>query len=89
VAALRVMARRLGLREVTSTPRRTVRCSPVVLADWQELRLARQHPRAVYNASAGALELPLPRDADLVGWLARTLQGVLGPASKARATTGR
>ncbi len=79
VAALRAMVRRWGIREITTTPRRTVRCLPVVLADWQEIRLRREHRDAVYNGTARALELPLPRSGDLVGWLARTLQEVLGP----------
>jgi transcription-repair coupling factor (superfamily II helicase) len=79
VAALRVMVRRWGIREITTTPRRTVRCVPVMLADWQEIRLRREHRAAIYNGTARALELPMPRSGDLVGWLARTLQGVLGP----------
>ncbi|MDP9406074.1 MAG: transcription-repair coupling factor, partial [Actinomycetota bacterium] len=77
IAALRAMIRRWGVRELTTTPRRTVRCVPVQLADWQEIRLQREHPRAVYNGAAGALELPMPRSGDLVAWLARTLQAVL------------
>ncbi len=91
VAALRTMVRRWGMRELTTTPRRTVRCVPVQLADWQEIRLGREHPRAVYNAAAGALELAMPRSGDLVAWLARTLQAVLGPARKEPAgrPTGR
>ncbi|MGH3665322.1 MAG: transcription-repair coupling factor, partial [Egibacteraceae bacterium] len=64
VAALRAAIRRWGIHEVTTTPRRTVRCVPITLADWQEIRLGREHPRAVYNAVAQALELPLPRGVD-------------------------
>ena len=79
VAALRAMVRKWGIREITTTPRRTVRCLPVVLADWQEIRLRREHKGAVYNGTARALELPMPRSGDLVGWLARTLQSVVGP----------
>ena len=84
VAALKVMVRRWGVKELTTTPRRTVRCSPVHLADWQEIRLQREHPNAVYNPAAGALEVPIPRKVggDVVGWLARTLQSILGPARK-------
>ncbi len=85
VAALRVMVRRWGIREITTTPRRTVRCVPVILADWQEIRLRREHRAAVYNGTARALELPMPRSGDLVGWLARTLQSVLGPRRDAAA----
>jgi transcription-repair coupling factor (superfamily II helicase) len=81
VAALRSMVRKWGIREVTTTPRRTVRCVPVVLADWQEVRLHREHPKAVYNTAAHALEVPMPRTGDLVGWLARTLQAIFRPAA--------
>jgi transcription-repair coupling factor (superfamily II helicase) len=81
VAALRAMVRKWGIREVTTTPRRTVRCVPVVLADWQEVRLRREHPKAVYNTAAHALEVPMPRTGDLVGWLARTLQAIFRPAA--------
>ena len=83
VAALRAMVRKWGIREISTTPRRTVRCVPVVLADWQEIRLRREHRNAVYNGTARALELPMPRSGDLVGWLARTLQGVVGPQRNA------
>ena len=95
VAALKVMVRRWGLRELTTTPRRTIRCTPVHLADWQEIRLTREHPRALYNGAAGALEVPMPRGRtgggaeppDVVPWLARTLQSILGPARKGSVKT--
>jgi len=77
VAALRAALRRWGITEVTTTPRRTVRISPVHLSEAQEVRVLRQHPAAVHNTAAGALELPLPRSGDLVGWVARMLKGVL------------
>ena len=89
VAALRTMLRRWGVREVTTTPRRTVRCTPVVLADWQEVRLRREYPRAVYNPSAHALEVPMPRSGELVGWLAKTLQAILGPQRRNTTATAR
>jgi transcription-repair coupling factor (superfamily II helicase) len=81
VAALRAAVRRWGIHEITTTPRRTVRVTPVSLSDAQEVRLQREHPRALYNAAAEALELPLPRsiDEDLVGWLARQLRSVFAP----------
>ncbi|HVM12835.1 MAG TPA: transcription-repair coupling factor [Egibacteraceae bacterium] len=82
VAALRAAVRRWGITDVTTTPRRTARISPVQLADWQEVRLAREHPAAVYNAAAGALELPLARSGDLVGTLARQLSGVMAPPQR-------
>jgi transcription-repair coupling factor (superfamily II helicase) len=84
VAALRAAARRWGIREITTTPRRAVRVTPVTLAEYQEVRLRREHPRAVYNPTASALELPLPRaaDTDLVGWIARQLKAILAPARR-------
>jgi transcription-repair coupling factor (superfamily II helicase) len=82
VAALKAAVRRWGIREMKTTPRRTVRVGPVVLADWQEIRLGREHPQAVYNAAAQALELPLPRGADLVGTLAASLRSILRPAQR-------
>ncbi|MDQ3709000.1 MAG: transcription-repair coupling factor [Actinomycetota bacterium] len=83
VAALRAAIRRWGIRELTTTPRRTVRAVPVILADWQELRLAREHPDAVYNPSASALEIPVPRGSradgggELVSHVARSLSTIL------------
>ncbi len=79
VAALRAAARRWGVTEITTTPRRTVRVTPVVLADWQEVRLARTDPTAVYNAVASALELPMPRGGDLVGFTAARLGALFSP----------
>jgi len=78
VAALRAAIRRWGITDVNTTPRRTVRVSPVHLSDVQEVRLQREYPDAVYNAAAGALELPLPRGGDLVGWTAKQLKTLLG-----------
>ncbi|MEX0658775.1 MAG: transcription-repair coupling factor [Egibacteraceae bacterium] len=77
VAALRAAVRRWGVTHITTTPRRTVRVSPVQLADWQEIRLSREHRDAVYNPTAGALELPLARAGDLVGTVARQLGAIL------------
>jgi transcription-repair coupling factor (superfamily II helicase) len=74
IAALRAAIRRWGIREVKTTPRRTVRVSPVSLSDSQEIRLSRTLPDALYNASAGALELPMPDRADLVGGVAKMLR---------------
>jgi hypothetical protein len=44
-----------------------------VLADWQEVRLARTDPTAIYNAAVSALEFRMPRDGDLVGYTAERL----------------
>jgi transcription-repair coupling factor (superfamily II helicase) len=80
VAALRAAVRRWGIREVTTTPRRTVRVSPLLLSDQQEVRLRRDYPDAIYNPAAEALELPLPRSGDLVAATARQLRDLLsGP----------
>ena len=80
VAALRAATRRWGITEITTTPRRTVRVTPVTLTDSQEIRLQREDPTAVYNPTASALELVLPRGGDLVGWVAGRLADALaGP----------
>jgi transcription-repair coupling factor (superfamily II helicase) len=84
VAAVRAAVRRWGIREVKTTPRRTVRVTPIHLADHQEIRLQRDFPDAFYNPSAEAVELPLPRTGDLVGWTARQLKTILaGPRPQA------
>jgi transcription-repair coupling factor (superfamily II helicase) len=82
VAALRAAVRRWGIREITTTPRRTFRVTPVSLSDSQEVRLAREFPQALHNPAAGALELPMPRRGDLVGAVARQLATLLGGAKR-------
>lgn len=52
------------------------------LSDAQEVRLARRHPDAVYNATAEAMELAIPRDGDLVAWLAGELKAILAGAER-------
>jgi transcription-repair coupling factor (superfamily II helicase) len=88
VAALRAALRRWGITEITTTPRRTARVAPVTLADWQEIRLRREHPKALYNPAGQLLELPLAAGpalegsaagGDLVGSLARQLKAILAP----------
>jgi transcription-repair coupling factor (superfamily II helicase) len=79
-AALRAAIRRWGIREVKTTPRRTVRVTPVTLSDSQEVRLARAFRGALYNAAAEALELPMPKGEDLVGGVARMLRDLFAPA---------
>ena len=74
VAALKAALRRWGITEVTTTPRRTVRISPVKLDESTQVRLARIDRSAQYNDSAGVLELRLPAKGDLVGWLAKRLK---------------
>jgi transcription-repair coupling factor (superfamily II helicase) len=84
VAALRAAVRRWGIREVTTTPRRTVRVSPLVLTDQQEVRLRRDFRGALHNPAAEALELPMPRSGDLVAWTARQLKALLSGSSRGR-----
>ncbi|MPZ88845.1 MAG: transcription-repair coupling factor, partial [Nitriliruptorales bacterium] len=84
VAALRAAIRRWGIREVTTTPRRTVRVNPLVLSDQQEVRLRRDFPGGLYNAAAEALELPMPRSGELVGWTARQLKALLSGQPRSR-----
>jgi transcription-repair coupling factor (superfamily II helicase) len=79
IAALRAAARRWGITEITTTPRRTMRVTPVTLADWQEVRLRRTDPTAIYNPAAAALELRLPRSGDLIGFAAGRLGSILSP----------
>jgi transcription-repair coupling factor (superfamily II helicase) len=66
--------------DITTTPRRTVRVSPVTLSESQEVRLSREYPSAIANPSQEALEVPLPSETDgddLVGWVAGTLKRLL------------
>ena len=79
IAALRAAARRWGISDISVTPRRTVRVTPVHLSESQQVRLRRERPGALWNETAAALELPMPSgQADLVGWTARELKAVLG-----------
>ena len=82
VAALRAAARRWGLTDITTTPRRTVRVSPVHLSDSQEVRLSRQRPNVVWNPTAAALEIPMPASGELVGFVAGELKAILGSPRK-------
>jgi transcription-repair coupling factor (superfamily II helicase) len=81
VAALKAALRRWGVLEVATTPRRTVRLAPVRLSDSQEVRLHRTDPKALYNAAAGLVELPLPASTgpgggELIGWLATRVKAI-------------
>jgi transcription-repair coupling factor (superfamily II helicase) len=78
IAALRAAARRWGIGDISVTPRRTVRVTPVHLSESQQVRLRRERPGSLWNEAAGALELPMPTGrTDLVGWTARELKAVL------------
>ncbi len=82
VAALKAALRRFGVEEVSTTPRRTIRISPVKLSDSQEVRLRRTDRSASYNAAAAHVELQMPGKTgdgggDLIGWLAGRVKHVL------------
>ncbi|HWH32064.1 MAG TPA: TRCF domain-containing protein, partial [Egibacteraceae bacterium] len=87
LAALKAALRRWGVRELTTTPRRTIRVAPLQLADFQEVRLGRIAKDALYNAPARALELPMPRDGDLIAYVARRLKDVFAPAERPGASS--
>lgn len=79
VAALKAALRRWGVEEIATTPRRTIRISPVRLTDSQEIRLSRTDPAALYNASAGLVELAMPASSgegggEVIVWLANRLK---------------
>ena len=81
VAALKAALRRFGVEEVSTTPRRTIRVSPVKLTDSQEVRLRRTDRSAHYSASSGQLELQMPAKTgpgggELIGWLAGRVKQV-------------
>ena len=60
VARLRLLCREFGVTEV-STAGTTLRVSPLVLLDSQQLRLKRMYPSAHYRATASAVQVPIPR----------------------------
>lgn len=80
LAAFKSMLRLWGITEVNTTPRRTVRVHPVLLADSRQVRLARKYPQAQWNPSGEVLELPITKgfNDDPVGWLVKRLADILG-----------
>ena len=60
VARLRLLARRYGVTEVTTTGS-TFRVSPLTLLDSQQLRLKRLYPSASYRATTSTVQLPIAR----------------------------
>ena len=78
VAALKAALRRWGVTEVSTTPRRTVRVTPVKLDESKQVRLQRTDPKALYNDNAQLVEFRLPSkgSGDLVGWLAKRLKAL-------------
>lgn len=80
LAAFKSMLRLWGITEVNTTPRRTVRIHPVLLADSKQVRLTRKYPQAQWSPSGEVLELPQGKGftTDPVGWLAKRLADILG-----------
>ena len=89
VARFRSMVREYGVSEV-SLQGRSVRISPVVLADSQQLRLQRLYPGSVYKSAVRTLSIPRPasggepmRDQELLRWVTGLLEAVLPPVAAA------
>jgi hypothetical protein len=84
VAELRVLLWALGVTEVQVAPHelhgRVAKLRPVAFErEWQHVRLAREHPRAVLSEATSTLILPAPATdgRELVAWLSGTLRGLL------------
>ncbi len=60
VARLRLLSRRYGVTEVTTTGT-TLRLSPMPLLDSQQLRLKRLYPSATYRPTTTTVQIPIPR----------------------------
>ena len=86
VAGLRLLARRLGVSDITLQGS-NVRFSPVELRESQELRLNRLYPRTVVKQAARQILVPRPATAriggkpvvgrELLTWTAELLTAVL------------
>ncbi len=83
VADFRSKVREYGVSEV-SLQGRSVRISPVVLADSQQLRLSRLYPGSVYKSAVRTLSIPRRvadgeplRDQGLLVWVTDLLAAVL------------
>ncbi|MET9876869.1 transcription-repair coupling factor [Actinacidiphila glaucinigra] len=86
VAGLRLLARRLGVSDITLQGN-NVRFSPVELRESQELRLNRLYPRTVVKQAARQILVPRPATAriggkpvvgrELLAWTAELLTAVL------------
>jgi transcription-repair coupling factor (superfamily II helicase) len=87
VAGLRLLARRVGVSDITLQGS-NVRFSPVELRESQELRLTRLYPRSVIKHTAHQVLVPRPATAriggkpllgrDLLAWTAEFLTTILG-----------
>src|SRR3984893_11268337 len=67
VARLRFVCRDYGITELTTTGAgsgTTLRLSPMVLLDSQQLRLKRLYPSAHYRATTSTVQVPIPRTGD-------------------------
>jgi transcription-repair coupling factor (superfamily II helicase) len=67
VARLRFLCRDYGITELTTTgagSATTLRLSPMVLLDSQQLRLKRLYPSAHYRATTSTVQVPIPRTGD-------------------------
>ena len=97
VARFRSAVRTYGVTEV-SLQGRSVRVSPVLLTDSQQVRLQRLYPGAVYKNAVRTLSVPRPgqaaeplrgqaaeplRDQALLGWVAELLLAILPPVGVA------
>ncbi|RVW02891.1 transcription-repair coupling factor [Rhodococcus xishaensis] len=60
VAKLRLLCREYGVEEVAVTGTQ-LKISPMTLPDSKQLRLKRIYPSAQYRATAGVIQLPVPR----------------------------
>jgi len=84
VARLRALCRRLGVRELTVSPPAPgrpprARLRPVTVSAAMEIRLARRHPGHLYKSADLELQLPLPREGDVVDALMAMLPAIFGP----------
>jgi len=84
VAELRADLRTAGVTDLSIMEHelhgRVARLKPVVLGhEWQPIRLAREHPRAVLAQATSTLLLPVPDldGVELVGWLQEAVRGLL------------
>ncbi|MGO4446520.1 transcription-repair coupling factor [Mycobacterium sp. 2YAF39] len=64
VARLRLLCRHYGVTEISSVSASTLRLSPLLLVDSQQLRLKRLYPSANYRATTSTVQVPIPRDGD-------------------------
>jgi len=61
LARLRLLCRRYGVTDVTTTSASTLRIAPLTLPDSAQVRLKRIYPAANYRATTATVQLPIPR----------------------------